>query len=83
MNDNWAALCVSIVKGVSPEVAFLLLNNPGIKNYGYAFTDEDTKDMVEFKKQGLTYKEIADIYGLNKDMIFRRIKRFNKRRLAT
>ena len=82
MNNNWAALCVSILKGVLPEVAFSILNNPDIKDYGKAFTDEDTRDMVELKKQGLTYKEIADIYGLNKGVIFRRIKRLNKRGLA-
>ena len=38
--------------------------------------------MIKLKEQGLTYKEIAEIYGLNKDMVFRRIKRFNKRGLV-
>ena len=42
MNDNWIAFCVSILKGVLPEVAFSILNNPDIKDYGRVFNEDDT-----------------------------------------
>lgn len=30
------------------------------------------------REQGMTYQEVGDIYGLNRDTIFDRIKRYKK-----
>lgn len=74
--ECFMALCVSIFKAVPPERAFDLLSlSPDIKRTD--LSDDDTKDMIKFKNECQTYQEIADIYGVDKASIYRRIKVFN------
>lgn len=46
----------------------------------YQLTDEDTKDMIVMRKDGMTLKKIGEIYDLIPSSIYRRIERYNKRK---
>lgn len=46
----------------------------------YQLTDEDTKDMITMRKDGMTFKKIGEIYDLVPSSIYRRIERYNKRK---
>lgn len=74
---NITALIVAILRqDISiPEQAFSYIS--GEK---YTFTIDDIKDMVKFKEQGMTYREIAKIYGLKKDNVYGKIRRFRKKK---
>lgn len=65
---------------VSPEIAFDMLERGNSPKYSRTITDDDTKDMIALKSQGITYKEIGAMYGLTDHAAYRRIKRFKDRR---
>lgn len=46
----------------------------------YLFTDADTLDMIAMRKEGMSFREIGEIYNLGTSSIFRRIERYNKRK---
>lgn len=82
MDDNWCALFIATQLEVSPEVAFDLLDRREKPRTNKLITDDDTKDMIALKAQGLTYKELGTMYGLTDRAAYRRIKRFKDRRKA-
>lgn len=72
MDNNWAALCVAILTTNTIEESLELIFKG--KVYGRILTEEDTEDMKELKKQGLTYDEIGEIYNISKSGVCRRLK---------
>jgi len=74
---NIAAIYIAILRDdiATPEQAFAVIENTSIIK---ATTDEDVKDMIAMRKQGLTYKAIAGIYGSTDSNIYHRIKRYKK-----
>lgn len=46
----------------------------------YMLNDKDTEDMMRMKKQGMSFREIGEIYNLGTSSIFRRIERYNKKK---
>lgn len=60
-----------------PEQAFSILAGTE-----YRFTDEDIEDMIKLKNQGLTYKEIGEIYGLHKDNVYGKIRRYRHKMVS-
>ncbi len=70
---NIAALYIAILKeGIAtPEQAFAVVSNTSVIK---ATTDEDVKDMIAMRNQGLTYKQIAEIYGSTDSNIYHRIE---------
>lgn len=76
MNENWCALCVSILKNVTPEQAFQYLEEePRNIKYNSTLTELDILDMIELKKE-CTYVELGQMYGISANAVFRRIKRY-------
>ncbi len=71
------ALCVSIIKTVPPEKSFAALDGDP-KDW---ITQEDLEDMVKMREQEppVQYWEIGEMYGISKDAVFQRIKRFKGR----
>lgn len=67
--ENLVALHIAIEKNVPVEVAFVLLDriiqNKSMK-IRYTWSNEDREDMLKLKEQGLTWKEIGEIYGIAK-----------------
>lgn len=75
MNENYYVLAVCIFQKCTPEQAFQLFET-GKKNRtkkGEAM--KDAAEMVRLREQGMTYAAIGELYGMNKDAVFRRIKR--------
>ncbi len=70
---NIADLYIAILKeGIAtPEQTFVVVSNTSVIK---ATTCEDVKDMIGMRNQGLTYKEIAEIYGSTDSNIYHRIK---------
>lgn len=80
MHEGWCALCISILKTVPPEMAFLMLdgkkfNSNQRKNY---ITDADMEDMIKLKAE-CSYRELGKIYGLSGDSIYRKMKSYKER----
>ncbi|MFA6941442.1 MAG: hypothetical protein WCQ54_10790 [Clostridiaceae bacterium] len=82
MDDNWCALFIATQLDVSPEIAFDLLTRREKPRTNKLITDDDTKDMIALKSQGITYREIGAMYGLTDHAAYRRMKRFKDRRKA-
>lgn len=85
MNDNWCALCISILKEVTPEMAFELLENPGTQEgkpmrykKNRTITNDDVADMVKLKETH-SYSEIGEMYGMSIGAVYSRIKYYKQK----
>lgn len=81
MDENYAALFVSIYKGVPPESAFYMMRTGKQlyeHSYHFIFTEQDSEDMAKLRESKITYKEIGEMYGLKEGAVFVRIKRFKE-----
>lgn len=85
LKENYYALVLSILKGWTPEQSFLYFETGKIMRLSSIrkdITNDDVMDMVALKEQGLTYKEIGDLYNAKKDMIVKRIDRYLNKKKA-
>lgn len=73
--ENYCALALSIIDGCLPETAWARLNNPHPETVKAVILPEDINLMKRYRKHGLTYKQIGDIYGLSMDIVYSRIRR--------
>jgi len=74
MEENWYALVIAILLKQPPEKAFQTLERGKINLGVSALNDNDTLDMIAFRENGVTYKEIAEMYGMNNSAVYHRIK---------
>lgn len=75
MEFNWCALAVAILKNVLPEQAFELME----RNVKLTVSNDDVPDMIKMRQQGMTFRQIGDVYGLTASNIFTRIKKADLR----
>lgn len=70
---NIAALTIAICsdKYMLPEEAFSIISDSYYKS-----SDEDVEDMIKMINQGMTYRQIAEIYDSTGSNIFHRVKRY-------
>lgn len=70
---NIAALCVAILRDdiATPEQAFNAIDGKQVRS---VYSNQDTADMAMMVEQGMTYQKVGDIYGLERDAIFHRVK---------
>ena len=73
--ENWYALCLSIVKGYYPEKAFYAMEKSFLRYRGQHIIEDDIKEMVRLKNK-MTYEEISELFGLNKKATISKVKRF-------
>jgi len=73
---NIAALCIAILREdiATPEQAFAVISESA-----YKLTDEDVKDMIKMKEQGMYRRKIGEIYGISPYSVDWRIERYKKR----
>jgi hypothetical protein len=77
VNENFCALVISILKNCTPEQAFKCLDTGST----YVTKGEallDAPEMIEQKKQGFTYNQIGEMFGVSGHVVFRRIKRYKE-----
>lgn len=79
MPENWYALFLAIVypKQIGSEEALLILRSPSRKKPRRNDIDEtQMRDMMRLKESGKTYDEIGKIYGLNRNTVGSRVRRY-------
>ena len=79
MVDGYLALVVAIVVGCTPEVAFGRLYSKHPKSVHHPITPDELEDMQALKQCGATYREIGEIYGLGKETVYGRLRRYRNR----
>jgi DNA-directed RNA polymerase specialized sigma24 family protein len=78
MQDNWYALVIAILFKQPPETAFQILEE-GERNMNYSkLTELDTLDMIKFREEGITYREIGEMYGISESAAYKRIMYYKK-----
>lgn len=72
---NIAAMYIAILSEniATPEQAFAV-----IEGEKHKLTHEDTLGMVAMHLEGMTYKDIGEIYGINWSTAAKRIQRYKK-----
>jgi len=73
--ENYCALAVSILKDCNPETAFAKLEHEHPAYVKTVVLPEDISLMESYRKRGLTYAQIGNIFGLSMDVVYSRIKR--------
>lgn len=76
-DEGYIALAICIVRGVSPQHAFEILNNPTTQS-NRKWTEEDIELVCEYKRQGCSYKEIAELMNTTRSTIQRMWVYWNK-----
>jgi hypothetical protein len=79
MKENYYALLICILKPVTIEQGFDMLDGRITNRNNMAITDDDIEDMVRMKNQGMTHREIGQVYGITEEAAYRRIKRYKER----
>jgi hypothetical protein len=79
VKENYYALLICIFRPVTPEQGFRLLNSRATKVQNKSICKNDIEDMIQMKQQKLTYDEIGKIYGLSRQAVYRRIKRYKEK----
>lgn len=74
---NIAALTIAICSEefMFPEKAFSI-----ISGNSHSSSNEDVEDMIKMINQGMTYRQIAEIYDSTGSNIFHRVKRYKKKK---
>ncbi len=75
-SENYYALYLSIVSYLTPEQAFALLET-GVKKR--LLGEQDTIDMKKMRRQGWTFKDIAEAYGIKDSTVYKRLKNYDKK----
>lgn len=81
-NLNWCALAYAVYAPVEITTDYALATIGVVKKNGGSRPrkDAETLQMVEMRKQGKTYQEIATEFGItNNDVVWRRLQRWNER----
>lgn len=76
--DNYVALMMCIFTGWEPEQCFSYLETSRKPKRKSNITEDDVLDMIRLKQNGMSHREIGEIYGLSPDAVYYRIKRFKK-----
>lgn len=71
MDDNYAALIVSILIKVEPEKAFSLIGLAQERR-----TPRDSRIMARYRQEGYTADAIAHWYGIGPNAVEKRISRY-------
>lgn len=81
VQENYMALAVAILADCPPETAWKWLDKGKCQNGTHHpdVSKDDDRSMVKLKAEGLTYKEIGQMFGLTKDAVYNRIRRITGR----
>ena len=78
MKENFYALLICILKpSCTIDVSLQIMMDGVFKKENTTIDKPDIEDMIRMKQE-MTYEEIGEIYGLSKQAVYRRIKRFKE-----
>ncbi len=74
---NIAALTIAICSEefMLPEKAFSIISDEN-----FQLSKDDVEDMIALLNQGMTYRQIAEIYNSTDSNIFHRVKRYKAKK---
>ena len=78
MKENYYALLICILRPVNIERSFDMLSGKITKVQNKTITRGDVLDMIRMKQQGMTFEAIGELYGISKQAVYRRLKRFKE-----
>ena len=78
MKENYYALLICILKPVTIEKSFDLLAGRITRIQNKSIVKNDVIDMIRMKQQRMTYADIGKTYGLSRQAVYRRIKRYKE-----
>lgn len=70
MNEGYMALTICILRNVTPERAFRILDGDEQWVERRRWTAEDVNEIECLRTQGMTWKQIAKMYNTTKGNIF-------------
>ncbi len=80
MEENWCCLAISILCNCTPEQAEVIYEfgknrkqKPRVK-----LEQEDLEGMRKHREEGLTWKQVGDLFGLSESGAFKRFKRYEE-----
>lgn len=80
MKENYYALLICIIR---PDYNIdrslqAMVDGEITKTRNTAVKKDDVEDMIRMKSEGMTHKEIGEIYGMTKDAVHKRIQRYRE-----
>jgi predicted DNA-binding protein (UPF0251 family) len=80
MKENYYALLICILRPVTIEQSFEMMEGKVAQIQNVTITSEDIEDMIRMKLQGMTHREIGECYGISEEATYRRIKRYKEKK---
>ncbi len=81
--ENYCALAVAILKNVTLERAFDALDmGDSLPKTRTDITKQDEIDMYLLNKQGVTCRELADMYGIPEGTMYKKVWKIKQERKA-
>ena len=78
MKENFYALLICILKpDYTIDKSLQIMIDGLFKKENTTINKSDIEDMIRLKQE-MTYEEIGEIYGLSKQAVYRRIKRYKE-----
>ena len=81
MKENYYAFLICILRPVTIEMSFDLMDGKITKAQNKSVKKNDVEDMIQMKQQGMTHRAIGELYELSEEAVYRRIKRYKERSL--
>ena len=82
MKENYYALLICILRPVTIEQSFDMMDGKVAQTKNLVITSEDIEDMIRMKQQGMTHREIGEYCGISEEATYRRIKRYKEKKEA-
>ena len=78
MKENFYALLICILRpDYTIDMSLQVMVDGLFKKENTTIAKTDIEDMIRLKQE-MTYEEIGEIYGLSKQAVYRRIKRYKE-----
>jgi hypothetical protein len=77
-DEGWLALCICILANVTTEQAFRLVVNPEMTGIRRKWTAEDLENIEAYRKEGLSWAAIGNIYNKPGPSLNRLYNRYRK-----
>lgn len=78
VDEGWIALCICILANVTTEQAFRLVGNPERTGIYRKWTDTDFENIEAYRKDGLSWAEIGEIYRMHNQAVCRIYNKYKK-----
>jgi DNA invertase Pin-like site-specific DNA recombinase len=73
---NYCALALAVIKRNYTIDTAINYFSPNVQP---AATKDEAADMLSMRQSGMTYREIGDVFGVNKSAVYNRIRRLQGR----